>query len=173
MKFIEPGRIVKMAAILAAVGYSTTSFAATGSFEVNMAVDDAASIEVSTGSGAVVVRGADVDQVTIRARISVDERFAKRDPLKANSMVSSIKRSPPISAKNGQIVIDKLTKRTQKRHVSIKYEIFVPRDAVVKVHSESGDVRVSGVTGPVDATSDTGVVTLAFIGASPRSAFSG
>lgn len=41
------------------------------------------------------------------------------------------------------------------------YEILVPRNAEVTVHSDSGNVTVSGVTGPVEATSDSGQVIVA------------
>lgn len=70
---------------------------------------------------------------------------------------------PPVKSEGGEIVIEQPKQRTHRRHVSISYEILVPRDAQVKVRSESGDVHVSGVSGPVDATSETGVVTLAAI----------
>ena len=38
---------------------------------------------------------------------------------------------------------------------------MVPRDSQVNVQSVSGDVKVSGVTGGVNATSEEGEVTLA------------
>jgi len=156
-------RIAKCIAIISVLGLPTAALAASGSFEMDIPIANVASIEVTNGSGAVDVRGADVEQVTIRARISVDKRYAKRDPFRANSLVAAIKRTPPISIDGDRVVVEQPRKRTQRRHVSISYEILVPRDARVKVHSDSGDIKVSGVSGPVDASSESGVVTLASI----------
>ena len=86
-------RFMRMAVILAMFGYTAATLAASGSFEKNIAVSDGVIVDVTNLNGDVVVRGANVDEVT--------------------------------------------------------------------VHTESGDVRVSGVTGPVNATSDKGDVTVA------------
>jgi len=153
-------RIIQLITLIAALGYSATSLAAYGVFEKEYSIENTASIQISNGSGSVDVRGADVDQVTIRARISIDERFARRDSYKANKMMLDLRAKPPIRADGDRIVIEQPKNNAQRRHATISYEILVPRDAQVKVESESGDVRVSGVSGPVDATSETGVVTL-------------
>lgn len=156
-------RIIELFALVAALGYSAASVAASAVFEKEYAIENTASIEISNGSGSVDVRGADVDQVTIRARISIDERYARRDAYKANKMVLDLRAKPPISVDGDRIVIEQPKKNSQRRHATISYEILVPRDAHVRVQSESGDVRVSGISGPVDATSESGVVTLANI----------
>ncbi len=152
-------RIIKLLTLVAALGYSAASVAASAVFEKEYSIENTASIEIN-GSGSVNVRGADVDQVTIRARISIDERYARRDAYKANRMVLDLRAKPPIRVDGDRIVIEQPKNHAQRRHATISYEILVPRDAQVKVQSESGDVRVSGISGPVDATSDTGVVTL-------------
>jgi len=156
-------RIFELFALVAALGYSAASVAASAVFEKEYAIENTASIEISNGSGSVDVRGADVEQVTIRARISIDERYARRDAYKANKMVLDLRAKPPIRVDGDRIVIEQPKNNTQRRHATISYEILVPRDAHVRVQSESGDVRVSGISGPVDATSESGVVTLANI----------
>jgi hypothetical protein len=153
-------RMIELLALVAALGYSAASVAASAVFEKEYSIENTASIEISNGSGSVNVRGADVDQVTIRARISIDERYARRDAYKANEMVRKLRAKPPIRVDGDRIVIEQPKNHAQRRHATISYEILVPRDAQVKVQSESGDVRVSGISGPVNATSDTGVVTL-------------
>jgi len=87
-------------------------------------------------------------------------RFARRDAYNAYRIALALSAKPPIRVDGDRIVIERPKKHAQRRHATISYEILVPRDAQVKVKSESGDVRVSGISGPVDATSDTGVVTL-------------
>ncbi|WP_347159502.1 DUF4097 family beta strand repeat-containing protein [Pontibacter chitinilyticus] len=43
---------------------------------------------------------------------------------------------------------------------TINYEIFVPRDADLKVETISGNIELSGLTGPVDAKSISGFVDM-------------
>jgi len=154
-------RLTVVALLLAVFGYSAAASAAAGAFEESYAVDGDAVVDVSNLKGSVVVRGDDVDEVTIRARITVDKRYAKSDPLKAGRLINEIKRSPPIEADGNQVVVGELEKHSHRRYASISYEILVPREATVSVHSVSGDVRVSGIDGKVNATSDTGEVTVA------------
>ena len=153
-------RTIKLLILAAALGYSATSVATSADFEQDYPIENTASIEVSNGSGSVDVRGADVDQVTIRASISINERYVRRDKYKAKKMALDLRAKPPISVDGDRIVIEQPKNSAQRRHATISYEILVPRDAQVNVQSESGDVRVSGISGPVNATSDTGVVTV-------------
>jgi hypothetical protein len=158
MKLIQSRLLGKIFVLVGMLGYSSISLAATGAFETNVAVDGPAIVDVSNLSGAVVVRGGDVDEITIRARITVDKRTSKTDPLKAGRMIEAIQRSPPVVTDGNRVIITALKKRTQQRHVSISYEIVVPRDAAVNVRSVSGDVQVSGVEGHVNAESESGKV---------------
>lgn len=154
-------RFMRMAFILAMFGYTAATLAASGSFEKSIAVNDGVIVDVTNLNGDVVVRGANVDEVTVRARISIDKRFERTDPQKAGRVIGEIRRSPPVELVGNRVVIGELTKHTHQRYATISYEVLVPSDATVTVHTESGDVRVSGVTGPVNATSDKGDVTVA------------
>ncbi len=161
--------LIKVATILVLFGFSTSALAAVGSFEKRIAIGEGAIVDVTNPKGDVVVRGADVDEVTIRARISINKRYERTDPQKAGKIIGEIKRSPPIELVGKRVVITKLTKHTHQRYASINYEILVPRKSTVIVHSESGDVRVSGVSGEVKASSDTGEVTVANSGSTKES----
>lgn len=158
MKLIQSRLLGKIFVLIGMLGYSSISLAATGAFETNVAVDGPAIVDVSNLSGAVVVRGGDVDEITIRARITVDKRMSRSDPSKAARLIDAIKRSPPVETDGNRVVITALEKHTQKRYVSISYVIVVPRDAAVNVRSVSGDVQVSGVEGHVNAKSESGKV---------------
>ena len=146
--------------VLAMFGYSAAALGASGAFEKSFAVDGDAVVDVSNLKGTVVVRGGDVDKVTIRARIDVDKRYARTDPLKAGKLIGEIKRSPPIEAAGNRVTVGELEKHLHRRYASISYDIMVPREATVSVHSVSGDVRVSGINGEVNATSETGDVSV-------------
>ncbi|MEM9402667.1 MAG: hypothetical protein AAGA44_09295 [Pseudomonadota bacterium] len=156
-------KVAKVFAVIAVAVSPTAVFAdymATGTFEETVDVDGAAIVHVSNESGAIEVTGDDVDQVTIRAKIRVNKRLSASNPQRASQIIRSVKRSPPVSVEDGRIDISKLRGRFQ-RHASVSYEIIVPRDSEVTIHSVSGNVKVSGVAGVVNATSDEGKVTLA------------
>lgn len=153
--------LFRLVAVIAIIGHPAALLAASGSFEESVTIDGAAIIDVSNQSGTVKVRGDDVDQVTIYARIKIDKKLSNSDPDRAGQIVRAIKRSPPIVAENNRIVIGELKRRAYQRHASVSYEIIVPRETEVNVHSISGNVHVSGVTGQVNATSEKGEVILA------------
>ena len=135
-------------------------YVATATFEETIDVNGVAVIDVANESGAIKVIGDDVDQVSIHAKVKISKQLSKSDPMRAEKIIRSVKRSPPVSVEDGRIQISELSARHQ-RHASISYEIVVPRNSEVNVQSVSGDVTVSGVTGIINATSEKGEVTLA------------
>ena len=161
MTFENPKRLIGVFAIATMLGSASVALADSASLQMKMEIEETAVLDVSIDSGEVEVVGGDIDHVSIRALITVDERLSSSDPLKAGSVVSAIKRSPPIQIDGDRIMITSLKKRTHQRYVSMTYEILVPRNAKVSVHSDDGNVTVSGVTGPVQATSDSGKVIVA------------
>ena len=66
--------LVRLVAVVAALGLPATVCAAGGTFEKSIAVDGNAAVYVTNESGAVTVTGADVDEVTILARVRIDKR---------------------------------------------------------------------------------------------------
>ena len=156
-KFVIPLAVV---AVLVSPAAALAAYVASGTFEETVNVDGVAVVHVSNESGGVAVIGGDVDQVTIRATIRIDKKLSNSNPMRAEEIISRVKRSPPLSIEGGRIEISKIKRNSYRRHASISYEIVVPHDSEVNVHSVSGNVKVSGVTGSVSATSETGKVTL-------------
>ena len=76
-------------------------------------------------------------------------------------MIKAIKRLSLVVIDGNNVVISTLAKKTHQRYASVSYKIVVPQDAAVNVRSVSGDVRVVGVTGQVNASSETGKVSKA------------
>lgn len=148
-------------AAAALLSITPVALAETTSLEMDVPIEDTAELEVTVDSGTVAIRGADIDHVSVRARITIDERLSNVDPIKAGSIAAAIKRSPPVHAEGDKVVISTPKKRTHQRYATIGWDIAVPRDASVTVHSNTGNVTVSGVAGPVQATSDSGEVTVA------------
>jgi hypothetical protein len=139
-------KLVRTFAVIAIFLSPTAVFAgymATGSFEETVDVDGGAIVHVSNDSGAVEVIGDDVDQVSIRAKIKINKKLSASNPMRAERIIRAVKKSPPVSVEGGRIEISKIQDR-YRRYASISYEIVVPRDSEVNVHSVSGNVKVSG-----------------------------
>jgi len=158
MKYVNGSWLSRLAILTALLGATTTVQAATGTFEETIETNKAVIIEITTTAGDVVVQGADVDHVSIRGVIKVDSRMVRNDPIKASNMVRAVRAKPPVEIIDGRIIVGQLKRSTHQRHVQISYVITVPNDSDVTAHSKSGDVRVSGVSGSVNATSESGQV---------------
>ncbi|HNP62517.1 MAG TPA: hypothetical protein PKH39_01215 [Woeseiaceae bacterium] len=153
--------LIKVVAVVALLVSSVAATAATGSYKAQVAIDGNAIVDIANYKGSVVVRGDDVDTVTIQAWITIDERYARTDPQKAGRLIAQIKRTLPITSDGRRVSVNEVSKHTHKRFATIDYEILVPSGSAVTVHSALGDVLVSGVAGEVNATSDKGDVTVA------------
>ena len=139
---------------------AATAQASSGVFEKRIDSGSEPVVDIRSSDGAVLVKGADTSEVVVKAKVVAVGRYA-RDPQKASRLIRSITASPPVEFNDGRVVIGELKRATQKQRLKISYVVTVPRDAEVNVHSETGNVRVSGVNGTVNATSDQGEVTLA------------
>jgi len=161
MKDVNGSWLSRLAILTILLGVTTIVQAATGTFEETIETNKAVIIEISTTAGDVLVQGADVDHVSIRGVITVDNRMARNDPIKASNMVRAVRAEPPVEVVDGRIIVGQLKRSTHQRHVQISYVITVPNDSDVTAHSKSGDVRISGVSGSVNATSESGQVVRA------------
>ena len=161
MKHNYPSSLLRIFSVAALFISSVAATAATGSYKAEVAVDGNAIVDIANYKGSVVVRGDDVDVVTIQAKITVDERYARTDPQKAGQLIAQIKRTLPVTQNGSRISVSEVSKHKHKRYATIDYEVLVPSDSAVTVHSTLGDVLVSGVAGKVNATSDKGDVTVA------------
>ncbi len=153
-------RYLNVAALLLLFGYSAAAMAASASFEETYASNNNVIVDVSNQRGRVIVKGQDVDQVTVKAKIKIDKRYAKTYPQRAARVLREIINSPPIESIDNQIVVKALEKHSHKRYAIVNYVVTVPSEATVNVQSVSGDIRVSGVSGDVKATSETGEVSI-------------
>ena len=78
----------------------------------------------------------------------------------AEALVDRLEADPPIELLGNGLQIGYLDGREFRRSVSIDYEINVPRSTTVKSRSGSGRLRISEVTGPVEAITGSGDVRL-------------
>jgi hypothetical protein len=102
-------------------------------------------------AGRVVVLGT----VTVRSGVNV--------PANALELAARVAASPPIQQTGDRIELQLPYDNDERRAVTIAYEITVPPGTRVDAESDSGEVTISGNTGPLNVSTGSGAVTLAHI----------
>lgn len=101
-------------------------------------------LRVTADTGRVVVRGADTDEVTVTAAVS-------RGLLRTTEEALVVGES---------YVLTSDCREFASQWCRVDYDVVVPRDFVVVVQTDNGDVSVRGVTGRIDVISDNGSIEL-------------
>jgi hypothetical protein len=109
---------------------------------VTVPADGVAVIDVDDDAGSVTVEAADVDEITVRARIG-----------------HGLRRSgSSVRVEGDRLVVRGSCPVFGSEWCDVRYTIEVPRDVDVVVRSDNDGVRVSGVRGRVELHNDNGSV---------------
>jgi hypothetical protein len=103
-----------------------------------------AEIDVRLESGSVDIVAADVEEITVRARISDGLRRTGHDERLVD----------------GRLVLEGTCPIFLSTFCAVHYDVQVPRDLDVVAHLDSGRLEVVGVHGSVEAASDNGSVAV-------------
>jgi hypothetical protein len=128
-----------------------------GEFERTLAVGSGTLVlDVGTGSGRIEVSAGEPGAARVRGRIrgraggwSGGSRSDVEDRVRA------IEADPPVVLDGDTLRVGHLP-RSQRRRISISYEVVVPPSTRVLARTGSGALLVEGVTGPVDAKTGSG-----------------
>ena len=140
-----------------------SSAAVEGHFDRTLQVSGAVSLDVSTGSGDIVVKTGGSGQVVVHGTI-----HSNSWPFGSENAVHQVESNPPIQQSGSSIRIGYNLPEDVKRHVSINYEITVPADTSLQAHSGSGNIEVAGVRSEVQAQTGSGDVKVRDIGSRLR-----
>jgi DUF4097 and DUF4098 domain-containing protein YvlB len=130
-----------------------------GHFDRTLSVSGGVDLDVQTGSGDISVRPGESGKVVVRGVIHVSGWHGGDA-----AEVKSIEDNPPIQQEGNSIRIGRVEDRDWLRHISISYEIQVPKETKVRSKTGSGEDHVEGVAGPVEALSGSGSVRVHEIG---------
>ena len=168
MKFVSKHKLLVMFAALAFILSTEPAAAASGSFEQSLSVDGPIVLDVSTGSGAINIRGGSGRDVEVIGHIKASNRgflgLFRKSNADVQDMIDQLEANPPIELSDGHLRVGHIKDRATRRSVSISYEIVVPTDSEVKSHTGSGSQTIADVAGPVEADTGSGKVTLNNIG---------
>jgi DUF4097 and DUF4098 domain-containing protein YvlB len=133
-----------------------------GQFDRTLQVSGSVSLDLTTGSGEVMIKTGGSNQVIVHGRVhSSNDWFGGN----ADSVVHSVESNPPIEQNGNSIRIGYNLPEDAKRHVSISYEITVPPDTTVQAGSGSGEISVQGVRSPVKLHTGSGDIRVQDVGA--------
>lgn len=125
---------------------TTACTTARGSFDRTLQVSGPLTVRVATGSGDIHVMPGDPNTVRIVGHIHATG-FSR-----VQARVRSVQNNPPIQQSGNTINIG----RNTPNNVSIDYDISLPPNTQLAIHSGSGDLRVSNIAGATDASTGSG-----------------
>ncbi|MCC6164350.1 MAG: DUF4097 family beta strand repeat protein [Acidobacteria bacterium] len=131
-------------------------------FERSLTVGAAPTLEASTGSGNVTVRGGAGSTVLVKGTIEV--RTGWNAPPNAADLARRLAANPPIVQTGDVVTVGNITDEETRRAVKVSYEITVPTTTTVTARSGSGNVSVAQVDGRIKANSGSGNVSVASAG---------
>jgi DUF4097 and DUF4098 domain-containing protein YvlB len=137
--------------VLPLVATPRAQAAAEGSFERTLHVSGPVDLEVTTGSGDLEVRAGASNTVQVTGRIQVSRWSGD-----AEGKVKRIQANPPIQQNGNDIVIGRIEDPELKRNVSISFTVVVPAETHLNASTGSGNEKIEGIRGPVQARSGSG-----------------
>jgi hypothetical protein len=126
-----------------------------GSFQRTLKVAGPIELQVSTGSGDIVVRAGDSATVQIHGKIQAHDEW-RGGTAEAEQKVRYLETHPPIEQDGSHIRVGRIEDSELSRNISIDYEITAPTETQLGSQTGSGDLTVEGIRGPVDAHTGSG-----------------
>lgn len=156
-------RLSRQAAVLSICVYLICLFgcglafpAAEGRFDRTLNVTGPVDLDVTTGSGSIDIRAGSSSVVQIHGQIRANDDWKSN----AQDKVRYLMANPPIEQNGNIIRIGRIDDETYRNNVSISYEIIVPAETQVRSKTGSGNEKIEGLRGPVDATTGSGSIAM-------------
>jgi len=142
--------------LLTAVLSVTTVALADNTFDKTVNVSGQADLYVSTGSGNIHINSGGSGQIHIIGHVHAGwSSFGD-----VNSRIQRIVENPPIVQNGNAVRVGDISDHSLFNNISIDYDVTVPADVALNLHSGSGDVEVNNVGRFVSAASGSGNVRI-------------
>jgi hypothetical protein len=155
-----PILVVALILVLPVISSAQT---AQGSFERTLTVSGPVDLDITTGSGHVIIRTGPAGSVKVVGRIRAGNSWFSSDRAAADK-IKAIEAKPPIEQTGNAIRIGRFEDHDLQQNVSISYDIIAPVQSTLRSRTGSGDQTVDDISGPVDVSSGSGRITLGSIG---------
>jgi len=141
-----------------------------GAFERTLTVSGPVTLEVSTNSGVIRVLKGEAGSVRIRGVLRPRSSlfagvFMGGTP---TERIRRLETCPPIAQDGNAIGVGDVTDRWLLRGINLLLEITTPADTEVRALTDSGDIRIEGINGPVECETDSGGIHVCWIGSEVR-----
>jgi hypothetical protein len=158
-------KLIPLLALLVPLFGSGSALAAE-TFEENLTVRGAITLDVGTGSGSIDITSGPGRDVTIIGTVKIQKygMIVRRSPDNADEIIQAILDNPPVELEGDVLTVGKIKDRAIRQAVSISYEIVVPADTRVLADSGSGTVTVLDIAAPTRAGTGSGSIKLENIG---------
>ena len=140
--------------LLTAVLSVTTVALADNTFDKTLNVSGQSDLYVSTGSGNIHIGPGNGGQIHIIGHVHAGwSAFGD-----VNSRIQHIVENPPITQNGNTVRVGDITDHSLFNSISIDYDVTVPADVALNLHSGSGDVEINNAGRFVSAASGSGNV---------------
>jgi len=158
-----------LAAALLGPGMSLLSVDAVAQkpIERTLKVNGAVALEARTASEDLSVRAGDDATVFIRCIVKA-QNDSDRDDDAVQKTAQFLESNFPVRQEGNHISIERLGDPELLRHTNLLYELTVPANTKLTFATESGDLSVEGIRGPVEFTSSSGDVRVRSVRESVR-----
>ena len=136
-----------------------------GQFDRTLTVSGTVNLDLTTGSGSVMIKTGGANQVVIHGRVYSNNDWWGGN---AESAVKSVESNPPIEQNGSSIRIGYNLPDEAKRHVAISYEITLPPDTTLAVNTGSGEISVEGVRAAAKLHTGSGSIRAQDLGPQSR-----
>lgn len=133
-----------------------------GSFDRTLPVSGAVNLDVRSERGGVIITAG--ASTSVRVHAVIKPRFGRVDFDLAEANIRALEKNPPIEQAGNRIRIGYVKDQALLRAVSIRFEIEVPRTTEVHAVTESGGIRIDGITGPVETLTGSGRTEISNVG---------
>ncbi len=135
-----------------------------GQFDRTLTVSGSVNLDLTTGSGSVMIKTGNSNQVVIHGRVYSNDWWGGSP----ESAVKSVESNPPIEQNGSSIRIGYNLPDDVKRHVGISYEITLPPDTGLSVNTGSGEISVEGVRAAAKLHTGSGSIRAQDLGPQSR-----
>jgi hypothetical protein len=115
-------------------------------------------VDVSSGRGKITVHLGEAAQVVVSGTVTV--RTGLNVPITARQLAQATAENPPVTNPGKTIQVRVPTDPMVRAAVTVAYDIEVPEGATVTTVSDSGAIRIEGLTGPVSARTSSASIAL-------------
>ncbi len=136
--------------------------------ERTLAVSGPVTLDVKSDPGGVIVTAGPAGVVVVHAFIK--PLYGRFDFDIAEANILALQKHLPIEQTGNSLEIGYPQDPAVLRAVSVRYEIQVPRSTQVRAHTESGGIRIDGISGPVEAATGSGRTEISNIAGSVAAA---